>query len=73
MSAWRIARYIAAALFILLLAAFATGCMLNAEAITEIRMRLKPGAEEPGDHHLLGFGDKDKLPDYSVRVRTKDG
>jgi hypothetical protein len=73
MSAWRIARYAAGAVLIVLFVTFAMGCLLNATAITEVRMRLKPGAEEPGDHHLLGIGDQDKLPDYRLSIRTKDG
>jgi hypothetical protein len=73
MHPWRFARYAAGALSILLFVAFAIGCLLNATAITEVRMRLKPGAEEPGDHHLLGIGEKEKLPDYRLSIRTKDG
>jgi hypothetical protein len=72
MLTWRIARIVAGALLILLFSAFVLGCLLNAEAIKEVRVRLKPGAEEPGDHHLLGIGDRDKLPDYSLRIRTRN-
>jgi hypothetical protein len=73
MSAWRIAQLAAGALVLFLIAAFGIGCMLNADAINQIEVRLKPGVEEPGDHHLLGVGDADKLPDYSLSIRTKDG
>jgi hypothetical protein len=73
MTAWRIARIVAGILALVLLAAFGIGCMLNAESISTIEVRLKPGVQEPGDHHLLGIGNEDKLPDYSLSVRTRRG
>src|SRR5688572_669582 len=73
MSVWRIVGFAAGAFAAFLSVAFVVGSYLNATAITEVRLRLKPGAEEPGDHHILGLGDQDKLPDYMVRIRTPGG
>ena len=51
---------------------FFVGVAINRTAMTAVKVQLKPGAEEPGDHHVLGVGAKDKLPDYEVRFRTGD-
>lgn len=48
---------------------FLIGVAMNRNAMTSVSVNLKPGAEEPGDHHLLGIGDSDKLPDYELRFR----
>lgn len=42
---------------------------MNRNAMTSVSVKLKPGVEEPGDHHLLGIGGADKLPDYELRFR----
>lgn len=55
---------------VLLLAIFFfIGVATNRNAMTSVSVNLKPGVEEPGDHHLLGIGDSDKLPDYQLRFR----
>jgi hypothetical protein len=73
MSAWRIAQVVAVGVFLALCGAFVWGSLQNSSAITEVDVRLKPGGNEPGDHHLLGVGHEDKLPDYTLNIRTKDG
>jgi hypothetical protein len=72
MSAWKLVKFVCLALAILLVAVFAAGSLMNADAITQVRVQLLPGKEEPGDHHLLGIGEEDRLPDYSIRIRTMD-
>jgi hypothetical protein len=62
--------------FVALIAALAVcfliGAALNRTGLTAVRVQLKPGVDEPGDHHLLGVGGKDKLPDYELEVRGGD-
>jgi hypothetical protein len=70
MSTWKIVQFSAGLLLVLLVAVFALGCLTNADAITQVRMRLLDGKQEPSDHHLLGIGDEDRLPDYSLRIRA---
>jgi hypothetical protein len=72
MSTWRIAQFVIGAVLILLVALFVAGGLANSNAITQVRVQLLPGKEESNDHHLLGIGDGDKLPDYTVRIRTND-
>ena len=45
------------------------GIAMNRNAMTAVVVQLNPGIEEPSDHHLLGIGEKDKLPDYELRFR----
>jgi hypothetical protein len=50
---------------------YLVGAALNRTALTAVVVQLRPGVEEPGDHHLLGVGAKDKLPDYELSFRTR--
>jgi hypothetical protein len=65
-------RFSFAMLVAVLAIVFTAGAAMNRTAMTAIKVQLKPGAEEPGDHHLLGVGGKDKLPDYELRFRSGD-
>ena len=51
---------------------FLIGVAMNRTAMSVVRVKLKAGADEPSDHHLLGVGGKDKLPDYELRFRSGD-
>jgi hypothetical protein len=72
MSTWRIVSSLAVLLLITFVGLFVYGCLANADAITQVRLRLLAGSEEPRDHQLPGFGDDDLLPDYMLRVYTGD-
>jgi hypothetical protein len=57
---------------VLLALFFMAGVAMNRNAMTTVAVQLKPGVEEPGDHHILGIGADDKLPDYELRFRDGD-